>query len=639
MIALLALLLAQLAGTPGQIQTPNAGRWTSQQGTFLQNGTGAGLRTLESKMRDWISVKDFKGTDGINCLGDGLHDDTSCIQAAITYCQTLVGAGSVNLGGCTVYLPEGIYAVSSINLSSATSVFYRQLRLKGAGRWATAIVANSSGKILIDMLGQNLADISDLSIDSTTFQSQAAIFVGRSTTSTQANDNHFTDLHITGNYSKASAVCLGCESSSWTRVRFENSNSSTASWTVVPATNPSHVTFYGGDDNAQIGITSTNGTLSTNGSTDNVMTDCQFYAPFDNASLTYFHNTSAYRFLGGSWIAGTQSNVRLVTLQSNTGIYNGSMDFVGPHFEWFGTGSAFWLDANNTTTQFKGLHFFNGFFNANGGTFIDYDRKTQANQPDLIDATVNSVKGNQGSSGFQVYLFGLETSNIHWQPFDDQTGTVAVFGFINDSVIKTWNLFPPGPQSSTNRFHYLEQYASSIPVTGTYSAGHIIWNTAPATGGTPLGWIVTAAGTAGSLNGNATTITSTSGTNTGTVSTATGLVVGQHVVCGANGVHTVTAISGTSIWLSTNWSANCTAVGLFYAGPTIVPLQTGSNAGSITLSSGTPSTGTATVASGSKCVCTNATTQANAIKCAVSSTTLTATGPNTVTDSVTYLCF
>lgn len=530
--------------------------------------TGSKTRTVGDKFSDMISVLDFTGVDKT-----GATDSTAGIQAAIDYAKTRTGAGSVNKGGFTVYFPEGIYSVSSLNLSSPTSVFYRQIRLQGAGRWATTLVANSTGKIIIDMLGQNLAEVSDLSIDSTSFQSQCAIFLSRSATSTQANDNHFESLHITGNYSKAAVVSLGAESTGWYHCRFENSNSAAASWSVVPTPTPTHVTFYSGDDNTEIGVTTTNGTILTGGNTDNTMLDCQFYAPFDNATLTYFHNTAAYRFIGGSWIAGTQNAVHLVTLQSTTGVFNGPIDFIGSHFEWFGTGAAIYLDANNTLTVFKGLHVVHGFFNANGGLFIDYDRTTVANKADIVDANINSVKGTAGSSGFQIYVYGIESSQVHWQPFDDATGVVAIFGFINDSVIKTWTLFPPGPQSSTNRYHYLEQYASAIPTTGTYSAGHIIWNTAPVSGG-PLGWIATTAGTLGSLNGNATTITCTSGTNTGVVSTATGLSVGQHVVCGANGVHTVTAIVGTTIYVSTTWSANVTGGGLFFAGPTVVPFGT-----------------------------------------------------------------
>lgn len=56
------------------------------------------------------------------------------------------------------------------------------------------------------------------------------------------------------------------------------------------------------------------------------------------------------------------------------------------------------------------------------------------------------------------------------------------------------------------------------------------------------------------------------------------------------------------------------------------------------LTSGTPSTWTLTVPTGSVCTCSDATTQANPVKCAVSSTTLTVTGPNTNTDVVTANC-
>lgn len=54
--------------------------------------------------------------------------------------------------------------------------------------------------------------------------------------------------------------------------------------------------------------------------------------------------------------------------------------------------------------------------------------------------------------------------------------------------------------------------------------------------------------------------------------------------------------------------------------------------GSITLAAGT---GTATVISGAKCVCTDTTANVS-VKCAVSGTTLTATG--TTTDVIAYLC-
>ena len=61
---------------------------------YRQSGTGASGRTVLSKLRDFVSVKDF------GAVGDGVTDDSAAIQAAVTAART-------------VHVPSGTYVVTS----------------------------------------------------------------------------------------------------------------------------------------------------------------------------------------------------------------------------------------------------------------------------------------------------------------------------------------------------------------------------------------------------------------------------------------------------------------------------------------------------------------------------------------------
>jgi len=65
---------------------------------FTQSGTGATARTIDSKLKDTVSVKDF-GT-----VGDGIADDTAAIQAAIVAARASLR---------TLLIPGGTYKITS----------------------------------------------------------------------------------------------------------------------------------------------------------------------------------------------------------------------------------------------------------------------------------------------------------------------------------------------------------------------------------------------------------------------------------------------------------------------------------------------------------------------------------------------
>jgi len=65
--------------------------------TYNQGGTGSVSRTVENKLQESVSVKDF------GAVGDGTTDDTAAIQAAIN---------SLTTGG-NVYIPTGTYKITA----------------------------------------------------------------------------------------------------------------------------------------------------------------------------------------------------------------------------------------------------------------------------------------------------------------------------------------------------------------------------------------------------------------------------------------------------------------------------------------------------------------------------------------------
>jgi hypothetical protein len=122
MTMLIALILAQIAGTPGQIQTPNAGRWVSTQGSYQCTGTGCTTRTIAAKLGDALSVCDKIGPV---CPSGG--DDTAAIQATIDqasanpYPQVYMPPGKYKITGLTINHPVTLTGAGNARGVNATA--------------------------------------------------------------------------------------------------------------------------------------------------------------------------------------------------------------------------------------------------------------------------------------------------------------------------------------------------------------------------------------------------------------------------------------------------------------------------------------------------------------------------------------
>lgn len=86
--------------------------------SYLPAGTSAVSRTVQSKLRDVVSVKDF------GAVGDGVADDTAAIQAAINHCWNT---------SRTLYVPAGVYLVTGLTLTGSAGQQNTILKIVGDG--------------------------------------------------------------------------------------------------------------------------------------------------------------------------------------------------------------------------------------------------------------------------------------------------------------------------------------------------------------------------------------------------------------------------------------------------------------------------------------------------------------------------
>jgi len=198
---------------------------------YINSGSGATARTVQARLRDMISVKDF------GAVGDGTTNDVTAIQAAITAAAARPSSGSIaglgGISGATVYFPSGVYRINSgITIPDG-------VKLVGNGERATVIKYYGSGSAVSNPTpGTRIGKIGIMEM---TIKDEGTGTIGLDLNSVSYSE--FTSLWIDG---FDTAVKINSPTSGWSVYnRFSNvtSNLCTTGYWLTGTSSNAH-TFY-----------------------------------------------------------------------------------------------------------------------------------------------------------------------------------------------------------------------------------------------------------------------------------------------------------------------------------------------------------------------------------------------------------
>ena len=170
------------------VQSGTTVRTTLAAMPYVPAGTGAVTTSVQTKLRETVSVKDF------GAVGDGVTDDGAAIRAAIA---------SVTANGGEVYFPAGTYKVTAaVGDTSNTAIYIPSyVSLIGAGEVGTKIIPGANNTVCFRAIGLNGA-LKNIQINNpSAYTNVSGIRVcptdeSQTTTHTDTEFNSFTDISI-----------------------------------------------------------------------------------------------------------------------------------------------------------------------------------------------------------------------------------------------------------------------------------------------------------------------------------------------------------------------------------------------------------------------------------------------------------
>lgn len=285
----------------GQLDNGTTGASISR---YLPAGTGAVATTVQAKLRESVSVKDF------GAVGDGVTDDSAAFSAAWAYIKTTYENPAANLVNVTASLvvPPGKYLINtSVNWTGGGTTTFLAWNIHVQMRGAVLIAgAGCSGRAMIDATSVRGLHLEGGYIESVLAAGTAplcGILVGNSSTNTCGNNN-FRDVQIGGVFTLAPFVNIGSETTCYYNCYFMQTNTDTSTFAYV-----------GDGLNSRAAVVSLYTTLRAN-NTAVSLTNNKFYAcHFRNnggGSSVYFSFTLDWEIDSGCYIlAFGKSNVEL----------------------------------------------------------------------------------------------------------------------------------------------------------------------------------------------------------------------------------------------------------------------------------------------------------------------------------------